>query len=259
MPNLSIESTVAVDAPRADLGLRNVESRERVRVERRPELGERHPECEVRRGRREEVAAVECSRHRFERVVGVRELVRLCDAAELVRRRDQQTVVRPDMNAARAVAQRERAPRAADARVDDRKMHALGHERQRVRERQRTLQDGLRRDAVRDVDDLDIGRDPFDHAVTGADEIVLQAEVRQERDEARHAAAESTRAATSWSVPASATTSSPASRAASVVWGPIVIAGRRGPTLGQRPSRRRRREQDEVSCRAQSGVSSTVR
>ena len=136
----------------------------------------------------------------------------------------------PDMNAPRAVTQRERATRPADPRVDNRKMHALGHERKRVRVRQRTLQDGLRCDAVCDVDDLDVWRDPFDHAVTGADEIVLQSEVRQERDEARHAAAESTRAATSC-VLASATTSSPTRRAASVVWGPIVIAGRRGPTF----------------------------
>ena len=44
----------------------------------------------------------------------------------------------------------------------------------------------LRRDPVRDVDDLRLGRDPLDHAVAGADEVVLKPEVAQEGDE--HAA-----------------------------------------------------------------------
>src|SRR5207245_419507 len=80
-----------------------------------------------------------------------------------------------------------------DAGIDNGKMDSLRHERQRVRKRQGALENGLGRDAVRDVDDLDVGRDPFDHAVTGADEVVLHAEVSQECDESRHAAAESTR------------------------------------------------------------------
>ena len=50
---------------------------------------------------------------------------------------------------------------------------ALGHERQRVGQRERSLEDGLRRDAVRDVDDLDVGRNPLHHTMTRADEVVL--------------------------------------------------------------------------------------
>jgi hypothetical protein len=44
----------------------------------------------------------------------------------------------------------------------------------------------LGQDPVRDVDDLDLGRDRLDDAVAGADEIVLEPEVAQEGDE--HAA-----------------------------------------------------------------------
>src|SRR5439155_3534678 len=89
-----------------------------------------------------------------------------------------------------------------------------------------------RRDPVGDVDDLHLRRDSLHHAVTGADEVVLQAEVRQERDEARHCAAESTRPATSC-VQASATTVRPAASAAAVVCGPIVIAGTVEPSFAQ--------------------------
>src|SRR5262245_12341999 len=103
-------------------------------------------------------------------------------------------------------------------------MHSFGHERERVGERQRSLQDCLRRNPVRDVDDLHVGRDPLHDTVTGADEVVAQPEIRQERDEARHAAAESTSPST-LCVFASATTLTPAARAAPVVCGPIVIAG----------------------------------
>ncbi len=46
-----------------------------------------------------------------------------------------------------------------------------------------TSQDGLRLDPVCDVDDLGLRRDPLDHPVAGADEVVLQSEVGQERDE----------------------------------------------------------------------------
>ena len=48
---------------------------------------------------------------------------------------------------------------------------------------ERALQDPPGPDAVRDVDDLHVRRDRLDHAVTRADEVVLQAEVGQERDE----------------------------------------------------------------------------
>ena len=66
-------------------------------------------------------------------------------------------------------------------------VHANRHVRDRVREHERALHDRARGDPVRDVDDLHVGRDPLDHAVTGSDEVVPQPEVAQERDE--HASA----------------------------------------------------------------------
>src|SRR5204862_4230809 len=152
--------------------------------------------------------------------------------AELFGGRDQQPVVGTHVDAALCVTQGKSASRAADSWIDDGEVDALGHEWQRVGQRERSLEDGLRRDAVRDVDDLDVGRNSLHHTVTRADEVVLQAEVRQERDEARHRAAESTRPATSC-VPASATTVRPAPSAAAVVCGPIVIAGTVEPSFAQ--------------------------
>ena len=52
-----------------------------------------------------------------------------------------------------------------------------------VAQDERALEDVLRRDPVGDVDDLRLGRDPLHHAVAGADEVVLEPEVGQERDE----------------------------------------------------------------------------
>ena len=74
---------------------------------------------------------------------------------------------------------------AADARVDDGEVDADRHVRQRVGEHERPLQHRLRRDPVGDVDDLGLRRDPLDHAVAGADEVVLEPEVGEERDEHR--------------------------------------------------------------------------
>ena len=62
-------------------------------------------------------------------------------------------------------------------------MHADGHVRQRVGEHERTVLDPARPDAVCEVDDLRLRRDALDHSVARADEVVLEAEVGQERDE----------------------------------------------------------------------------
>ena len=121
----------------ADLGLGQVEPDERLRVDRRAELVERHAEREVRRRRREEVAAVEGPRDRVERVLGVRELVRLVDPAERVGRRQEQPVVGPDEQPAVAGPQRERPAMAADAGIDDGEMDAVRHVRERVAEHER--------------------------------------------------------------------------------------------------------------------------
>src|SRR5206468_9614590 len=221
------------------------------------ELAEWNAECEMRSRRREEVPAVKRARDRLERVLGICELVRLGDSAKLLGGRNEQPVVRPDVDTPVSVTQSKRAPRAAHSRIDDGEVNSLGHERERVRQRERSLQDGLRGDAVGDVDDLDLRRDPLHHTVTGADEVILQAKVRQECDDARHSAAESTRPATSC-VTASATTVRPAARAAAVVCGPIVIAGRVEPSLAQASAA----EGEASRTRSPSGgggTSSTVR
>src|SRR5206468_12056492 len=183
-------------------------------------------------GRREEIAAVERAGNGLERVFGIGELVRLRDATELLGGGNEKTVVGPDVEASLPVSQRERAPRSANARIDDGEVDSLRHEGERIREGERTLQNGLRRDSVRDVDDVDLRRDALHHAVAGADEVVFEAEVRQERDESRHAAAESTRPLAS-RVFASATTTMPSARAAAMVCGPIEIAGTDAPSQAQ--------------------------
>ena len=109
--------------------------------------------------------------------------MRRSDPAEIVRGGDQQTVVRADEEPSLAGAQRERAALPADTRIDHGQVDALGHVRQRVAEHERALEHVLRRDPVRDVDDFYLRRDSLDHAVARADEVVLQPEVGEERDD----------------------------------------------------------------------------
>ena len=133
-------------------------------------------------GRAEEIAAVERARDRLEGVLGIRELVGGSDAV-LARGRQEQAVVGPHEDTSLLVTKDERAPRAADTGIDDREVHSDWHELDRVGEDERTLEHRRRRNAVGDVDDLRLGRDPLHHAVTRADEVVLEPEVGQERDE----------------------------------------------------------------------------
>ena len=147
------------------------------------EFLESDPGCEVGRGRREQIAAVEGPRDRLKRIVGVGELVRLGDTAEGVRGRQQEAVVRTDVEPTLPVAQGERAPPAADPRVDDREMDARRHVGEGVREDERSLQDVPRPDAMCDVDHPRVRSDRRYHAVTRADEVVLQPEVGQEGDD----------------------------------------------------------------------------
>ena len=141
MPKRSTASDDRADPVLPHLGLGELEPHELVRVDRRAELVERHAGGEVRRGRREEVAAVEGARDGLQRVVGVGELVRLGNAAEALGGGQQQPVVGADVQPALAVAQRERAPAAPHAGVDDGEVDAGGHVRQRVGEHERSLQD----------------------------------------------------------------------------------------------------------------------
>jgi hypothetical protein len=98
-------------------------------------------------------------------------------------RGNEEAVVRPDVVPSFRVAEHERAAAASDARVDDGEVDPDGHVPDRVREDEGALEHRLRRDAVGDVDDLRLGGDPLDHAVAGADEVVLEPEVAEEGDE----------------------------------------------------------------------------
>ena len=125
------------------------------------------------------------------------------------------------------------------------------HVGKRVGEDERTLQDPLRGDAMGDVDDLDVGRDSLDDAVTGACEVVLEPEVGQERDEAIRDEASLTAAVrpSRSCVSASATTSSAPARACAEVTGPIVTQGGRTAEVRESPRRRGGRKHDQVAVR----------
>ena len=144
-----------------------------------------------------------------------------------------------------AVAQRKRTAPAADARIDDGEVHALRHVRERVRERKRALQDPAGPHAVREVDDLDAGRDALHHAVAGADEVVLQSEVAEERDHGRERTT-SSRPSTSCDS-ATPTTSRPRPSATAAVCGPIATTGMRASVAANARAAERRGEENEVA------------
>ena len=85
-----------------------------------------------------QVPAVKRARDRLERVGGVGELVRLGDPCPLDRRQ-QQAVVRADVESAFGVTQDESAPVTTDSRIDDGQMDTHRHVGQRVRQYQRPL------------------------------------------------------------------------------------------------------------------------
>ena len=125
---------------------------------------------------------MERARHRLQRVLRIGELVRLRDSGA-ARRGEQEPVVGPDEEPPGFVAKRQRPAGAADAGIDDREVHPDRHVRDRVRKHERALEHRLWRDAVRDVDDLRFRSDRLHDSVARANEIVLEAEVAQERDE----------------------------------------------------------------------------
>src|SRR4029077_4517922 len=83
------------------------------------------------RGGAKQVATVERAGDRRERVVGIRELVRVGDAAEALGSGQKQPVVGPDVQPSLAVAEGERAAAAPHAGIDYGEMDAGRHERKR--------------------------------------------------------------------------------------------------------------------------------
>ena len=152
----------------------------------------------------------------------------------VVGRKQQEPVVGADERATVARSNRDSPAVPADIGIDDGEMHPDGQVRNRVAEDDRALEHRLGRDPVRDVDHPDLGSDPGDHAVAGADELVLQAEVGEECDH-RHPW-DSIRSRTAPTRPsrscvaASTATVSPTERATREVSGPIVTAGASPPT-----------------------------
>src|SRR5581483_11307138 len=118
----------------------------------------------------------------------------------------------------------------ADSRVDDGEVDAFGHVRQRAREHEGALQHLLGLDAVRDAEDVRVGRDPLDHAVAGADEVVLEAEVGQEGDDHAERLTMAFKSPSASWVFASARTRRPAACATAVVCGPIETAAMSSPS-----------------------------
>jgi hypothetical protein len=100
---------------------------------------------------------VERLRNGLEHVRRVAQLPGGVQAAQLFGCRHEQAVVGTDVDPTAGVAERERPPTGADARVDDREVHAGRHVRQRVGQDERSLQDRLGLDPVRDVDDPRLG------------------------------------------------------------------------------------------------------
>ena len=106
----------------------------------------------MRCGRSEQIAAVEGPRDRLERVRGVRELVRIGDPRALAA-----GTSRPLSGPTKSALTRREArepPVSADTRIDDREVHADAACTAACSQARCTLQHGLRRDPVGDVDDL---------------------------------------------------------------------------------------------------------
>ena len=116
-----------------------------------------------------------------------RDVDRLDDAAEALRGQREQAVVGADEDPVLlGGAQRDRAALAADLGVDDREVHARRAVRQRAAQHERAGAHVVAGDAVGEVDDPRLGRDPRDDAVADADEVVVEAVVGQEGDDRCH-------------------------------------------------------------------------
>jgi hypothetical protein len=162
---------------------RQVDDLELRRVHRFAGVGELGAQGQLRRDRREDVAAVERGRHRFEPVRRARHIRRELDAAAALPRQAEQAVVGTYQDAPVRSAQRDRTPLGPHLGVDDGDVHADRHVGQRVAQHERAVAHRVAADAVRDVHDVDVGIDRADHAVADADEVVVAPVVGEQRDD----------------------------------------------------------------------------
>jgi len=95
--------------------------------------------------------------------------------------RKQQPVVGTYVDAPTLVLERHGPTIGADSRIDYGEMDSTGMYGI-VSQASALRGEAPRLDAVRDVDDLDVGGDPLDHSVARADEVVLETEVGQESE-----------------------------------------------------------------------------
>src|SRR5262249_60462046 len=126
---------------------------------------------EMGSGRGEEITAVEGPRNAFERILGIRKFMDGVDAAEPIGSGDEWAVRRAHEKATVAASQRQGTARAANAGIDYRKVNSNRHVSGCVRKHQRALEHLLRRNPVRDVDDLHLRGDRLDHSVAGPHEV----------------------------------------------------------------------------------------
>ena len=158
-------------------------SDERRRVELRPERPELHPERQVGRRRREDVAPVEAGRDDRQTVPRIAQLDGVRGPAQALERPGEQAVVGAGEDVAPAGSDRDRPPRGAHARIDDRDVDAGRQVRQCAPQQQRAVTDRVLPDLVADVDDLDVGRDAQDRPADDRRRRVACAEVGEQREE----------------------------------------------------------------------------
>src|SRR5215204_3803676 len=160
---------------------RRLEALQRGRLGALPELRKLHARRQVRRYRREDVATMEGVRDRVDVVPPVSEQHCLRDPTKRLRRGDEDTVVRPHQQSSAPRPQRQRTTLRAYSRVHDGEVnYVFRHVTGGVLEYLRTgfdLEPGY---LVRQVHDLDLGRNADHHTFARADEIIGQPEVREE-------------------------------------------------------------------------------
>ncbi len=153
------------------------------RVQRLPAAASGAPSGELRGDRGEQVAAVEARRDGASANGEAPMSTASATPPKRSRGEHQQPVVGPDeqraprrRSAARPPAAAEPTPGSTTARCTPAGMYA-----QRAPQHERARAHLVARDPVRDVDDPHVRRDPRDHPVADADELVLEPVVREER------------------------------------------------------------------------------
>jgi hypothetical protein len=241
----------------------DVQAPQAVRRQRLAEVRDRHPRGERGGHGGEDVAPVEGRRDGLQALGRALDVVGLGDAAEPFADGHQQPVVRADEQA--ALIDRPHCHGAPPARsgrahpgIDDGEDDRVGQVGERRPQHDRPGVDVVAGERVGQVDHARLRAAARDHRVADTDELVAEAVVGQERDDrgchrsdclsAASASSAPSRPSTSWRS-ASTCGSSPDSRNAPLVTGPIETSRLRGEiALGPPAARRKLRTlEDEVN------------